>query len=244
MRAAVKYGSLATLGSLVLSALVAVPAQSADADTRTRKTADATPAFGTPATTGTSTETHGVLRRRRARRCRRHQLRSLPGRGDAARPGHLRHRSRSRSTTRSPTAAPSASPSAGSGRAGKPADRQGALVFNPGGPGASSMYFPLVAELPEWKRIAGAYDIVGYAPRGVGRLRPALLPGPDGLREGADPGTGPPLGVVQAASGSREAKAYARGLRPTRRAPRCATTPRSTTRATSMCCGPRSASGS
>lgn len=44
--------------------------------------------------------------------------------------------------------------------------RQGALVYNPGGPGASSMYFPLIGFLPEWKRLAGAYDLVGYAPAG------------------------------------------------------------------------------
>ncbi|MFF7352707.1 alpha/beta hydrolase [Streptomyces filipinensis] len=50
--------------------------------------------------------------------------------------------------------------------------RQGALVYNPGGPGASSMYFPLVGAVPEWKRIAAAYDLVGYAPRGVGRSAP------------------------------------------------------------------------
>ncbi|GGP64988.1 alpha/beta hydrolase [Streptomyces melanogenes] len=55
---------------------------------------------------------------------------------------------------------------------GKRAVRQGSLVYNPGGPGASSMYFPMVANLPEWKRIAGAYDLVGYAPRGVGRSAP------------------------------------------------------------------------
>ncbi|GHE01481.1 alpha/beta hydrolase [Streptomyces alanosinicus] len=50
--------------------------------------------------------------------------------------------------------------------------RQGALVYNPGGPGASSMFFPLVAAVPEWQRIASAYDLVGYAPRGVGRSAP------------------------------------------------------------------------
>ncbi|MEV5280545.1 alpha/beta hydrolase [Streptomyces sp. NPDC051994] len=50
--------------------------------------------------------------------------------------------------------------------------RQGALVYNPGGPGASSTYFPMAAGLPEWKRIAGAYDLVGYAPRGVARSAP------------------------------------------------------------------------
>ncbi|MGQ4381711.1 alpha/beta hydrolase, partial [Streptomyces sp. SAS_267] len=46
--------------------------------------------------------------------------------------------------------------------------RQGALVYNPGGPGASGMYFPLIGMLPAWKRIGAAYDLVGYAPRGVG----------------------------------------------------------------------------
>ncbi|MFD9907056.1 alpha/beta hydrolase [Streptomyces sp. NPDC059063] len=55
---------------------------------------------------------------------------------------------------------------------GKQVRRQGALVFNPGGPGASGMYFPLVRMLPEWRRIAAAYDLVGYAPRGVGRSAP------------------------------------------------------------------------
>ncbi|MFG2999716.1 alpha/beta hydrolase [Streptomyces sp. NPDC048340] len=50
--------------------------------------------------------------------------------------------------------------------------RQGSLVHNPGGPGASGMFFPLVADLPEWKRVAAAYDLIGYAPRGVGRSAP------------------------------------------------------------------------
>ncbi|MEU2452517.1 alpha/beta hydrolase [Streptomyces sp. NPDC012765] len=50
--------------------------------------------------------------------------------------------------------------------------RQGALIHNPGGPGASGMHFPLVADLPGWQSIAAAYDLVGYAPRGVGRSAP------------------------------------------------------------------------
>ncbi|MEU6143826.1 alpha/beta hydrolase [Streptomyces sp. NPDC047081] len=50
--------------------------------------------------------------------------------------------------------------------------RQGALVFNPGGPGGDGLYFPLVGLLPEWKRIGSAYDLVGYSPRGVGRSAP------------------------------------------------------------------------
>ncbi|WP_405978039.1 alpha/beta hydrolase [Streptomyces sp. NBC_00158] len=56
------------------------------------------------------------------------------------------------------------------GRGG--AARQGALVFNPGGPGASGMAFPLLADRPAWTRVAAAYDLVGYAPRGVGRSAP------------------------------------------------------------------------
>ncbi|MGX1853790.1 alpha/beta hydrolase [Streptomyces sp. NPDC055299] len=51
-------------------------------------------------------------------------------------------------------------------------ERQGSLVFNPGGPGASSMEFPLYGGLPKWSRLARAYDFVGYAPRGVGRSAP------------------------------------------------------------------------
>ncbi|MGW9175927.1 alpha/beta hydrolase [Streptomyces decoyicus] len=51
-------------------------------------------------------------------------------------------------------------------------ERQGSLVFNPGGPGASSMEFPLYGGLPKWSKLARAYDFVGYAPRGVGRSAP------------------------------------------------------------------------
>ncbi|EDY52588.1 secreted tripeptidyl aminopeptidase [Streptomyces clavuligerus] len=59
------------------------------------------------------------------------------------------------------------------GRAtGPTGEQQGALVFNPGGPGASGMWFPLLAGVPEWERIARAYDFVGYAPRAVDRSAP------------------------------------------------------------------------
>ncbi|MFF5023472.1 alpha/beta hydrolase [Streptomyces collinus] len=50
--------------------------------------------------------------------------------------------------------------------------RQGALVYNPGGPGASGMAFPLIGALPGWQRIAAAYDLIGYAPRGVEHSAP------------------------------------------------------------------------
>ncbi|MGW1892828.1 alpha/beta hydrolase [Streptomyces sp. NPDC002004] len=58
------------------------------------------------------------------------------------------------------------------GRHPRTVARQGALVYNPGGPGASGMSFPEVSGLSEWRRISAAYDLIGYAPRGVGRSAP------------------------------------------------------------------------
>ena len=49
------------------------------------------------------------------------------------------------------------------------------------------MYFPLIGALPEWKRIAAAYDLVGYAPRGVGRSAPLSCQDPEAFRQGAPP---------------------------------------------------------
>ncbi|MET7716858.1 alpha/beta hydrolase [Streptomyces sp. NPDC005407] len=93
---------------------------------------------------------------------------------------------------------------------GKPAEHQGAFVYNPGGPGASSMYFPMAAQLPEWKRIAQAYDIVGYSPRGVGRSAPLSCQDP------ADFTKAPTLSPVHPSPSYKmeriaQAKAYAQG---------------------------------
>ncbi|MFC4608451.1 alpha/beta hydrolase [Streptomyces maoxianensis] len=93
---------------------------------------------------------------------------------------------------------------------GKPAEHQGAFVYNPGGPGASSMYFPLAAELPEWKRIAQAYDIVGYSPRGVGRSAPLSC------QDSADFTRAPTLAPVHPSPSYKkeriaQAQAYAQG---------------------------------
>jgi pimeloyl-ACP methyl ester carboxylesterase len=88
--------------------------------------------------------------------------------------------------------------------------RKGALVFNPGGPGGSGLYFPLAGPLPEWKRIGAAYDLVGYDPRGVGRSAPLSCQDPGHFFKGPSPASTNP-----SESYKRErvaaAKAYARG---------------------------------
>ncbi|WP_405610245.1 alpha/beta hydrolase [Streptomyces sp. NBC_01508] len=164
MRAVAKYGALATLGSLVLSTLSAAPAGGAD--------------FA-----GTSSEARGtVVAAQRAaaagitfRTCPKAEMLPAPLTCgtvevplDYARPDGERIRltvSRVKASGRTGAAG-------GDGKAVETVARQGALVYNPGGPGASSMAFPMAAQMPEWKRIAAAYDIVGYAPRGVGRSAP------------------------------------------------------------------------
>ncbi|MFF3285831.1 alpha/beta hydrolase [Streptomyces sp. NPDC003023] len=93
---------------------------------------------------------------------------------------------------------------------GGKAERQGALVYNPGGPGASSMSFPLAVEVPEWKRIAKAYDMVGYAPRGVGRSAPLSCQDPkDFLKAPTQAPTHPSLSHKK--ERIAQARAYAQG---------------------------------
>jgi pimeloyl-ACP methyl ester carboxylesterase len=88
--------------------------------------------------------------------------------------------------------------------------RQGALVYNPGGPGASGMYFPLIGMLPEWKPIGAAYDLVGYAPRGVDRSAPLSCRDP---KRRPKTSLQSPTFPSEAYKRERiaEAKAYARG---------------------------------
>jgi pimeloyl-ACP methyl ester carboxylesterase len=87
---------------------------------------------------------------------------------------------------------------------------QGALVYNPGGPGASSLHFPLIGVMPAWKRLAGAYDLVGYAPRGVGPSAPLSCQDPKHSLKGP---TQAPTYPSEAYKKERiaRAKAYARG---------------------------------
>ncbi|MET7685375.1 alpha/beta hydrolase [Streptomyces sp. NPDC005423] len=88
--------------------------------------------------------------------------------------------------------------------------RQGALVYNPGGPGASGMYFPMIGLFPAWKRIAAAYDLVGYAPRGVDRSAPLSCEDPKRLFKSPSQS---PTYPSQAYKEKRitKAKAFARG---------------------------------
>ncbi|MFF9052516.1 alpha/beta hydrolase [Streptomyces erythrochromogenes] len=90
------------------------------------------------------------------------------------------------------------------------AARQGALVQNPGGPGASGMYFPLVADLPGWERIAAAYDLVGYAPRGVGRSAPLSCTDPAARPKGPVQEPAHPSPAYKAER-LAQARAYANG---------------------------------
>ncbi|MET9257619.1 alpha/beta hydrolase [Streptomyces sp. NPDC003717] len=57
---------------------------------------------------------------------------------------------------------------------GSRADYQGALVYNPGGPGGSGMRFPtrVTTKNPLWTKVSNAYDFIGFDPRGVGHSAP------------------------------------------------------------------------
>ncbi|MFI5754827.1 alpha/beta hydrolase [Streptomyces sp. NPDC051569] len=217
MRAVAKYGALTALGSLVLSALVAAPADGADTSGATGTalttpavlTARAARATGAVRTAATVAGTRGVVRaaRRAAAtgiafgRCPQAEMLPAPITcGTVEVPlDYADPDGRKISLTVSRVHA-----------SGKPDQRQGALVFNPGGPGASSMYFPMAAQLPEWKRIAGAYDLVGYAPRGVARSAPLSCENPaDFTRAPTQAPTHPSESYKR--ERIAEARAYARG---------------------------------
>ncbi|MEV8533372.1 alpha/beta hydrolase [Streptomyces sp. NPDC051211] len=60
------------------------------------------------------------------------------------------------------------------GNTGTPQERQGALLYNPGGPGGSGLRFPrrVTTKNPLWTNVSKAYDFVGFDPRGVGHSAP------------------------------------------------------------------------
>ncbi|MFF5105949.1 alpha/beta hydrolase [Streptomyces sp. NPDC000134] len=96
------------------------------------------------------------------------------------------------------------------GGSGRKAARQGALVHLPGGPGASGLYVPLLGLLPEWKRLGAAYDLVGYAPRGVAPNAPLSCQDPEAFVKGPRPAPERPSAAVRRERAA-EAGAYARG---------------------------------
>ncbi|MEU3729479.1 alpha/beta hydrolase [Streptomyces sp. NPDC033538] len=93
---------------------------------------------------------------------------------------------------------------------GREVPGQGALLYNPGGPGASGLHFPLVGMVPEWKRIAAAYDLVGYAPRGVAPSAPLSCQDPGEFFKGPRPAPTQPSDAYKKERAA-EAGAYARG---------------------------------
>ncbi|MFE9065073.1 alpha/beta hydrolase [Streptomyces violaceusniger] len=56
------------------------------------------------------------------------------------------------------------------GNTGSASERQGSLIYNPGGPGGSGLRFPtrVTTKNPLWTKTSKAYDFVGFDPRGVG----------------------------------------------------------------------------
>ena len=56
------------------------------------------------------------------------------------------------------------------GNTGTASERQGSLIYNPGGPGGSGLRFPtrVTTKNPLWREVSKAYDFVGFDPRGVG----------------------------------------------------------------------------
>ncbi|MER0243654.1 alpha/beta hydrolase [Streptomyces sp. HSW2009] len=72
---------------------------------------------------------------------------------------------------------------------GTAAERRGALLVNPGGPGGAGLSYAVTkrAKLPE--PVRRAYDVIGFDPRGVGHSAPVHCGAMGGLfdRPGADP---------------------------------------------------------
>ena len=101
-------------------------------------------------------------------------------------------------------------------RHGRASARQGSLVYNPGGPGASGMFFPLVGRPPEWERVAAAYDLVGYAPRGVARSAPLSCQDPAARSRGPPPRC-PPTPPRRTRGAGRRRPGLRAGLRATGR---------------------------
>ncbi|MEW1613429.1 MULTISPECIES: alpha/beta hydrolase [unclassified Streptomyces] len=93
---------------------------------------------------------------------------------------------------------------------GEAAGRQGSFVYNPGGPGASGITFPLMGEMSGWKEVAAAYDMVGYAPRGVGASAPLSCQQPAAFAKSPTDSPAHPSAAYKEQR-IAQARAYARG---------------------------------
>ncbi len=97
---------------------------------------------------------------------------------------------------------------------GTKAQRQGALLYNPGGPGGSGLAFPrrVTTRNPLWTATAKAYDFVGFDPRGVGHSAAISCEDP---REFAKSPKPDPVPADEAAKALRRevARQYADGCR-------------------------------
>lgn len=93
---------------------------------------------------------------------------------------------------------------------------RGPLLYNPGGPGGNGMLFPLYPlRLDDrvWQDLSAAYDLVGFAPRGVGRSAPISCMDPAEFIRGPRPA---PRDRISPSAEfkrqkNREAAAYAAG---------------------------------
>ena len=98
------------------------------------------------------------------------------------------------------------------GNTGTKAERQGALLYNPGGPGGSGLRFParVTSKNPVWANAAKAYDFVGFDPRGVGKSAPISCVDPQefGKAPKADP---VPDSEADKRAQRKLARAYAEG---------------------------------
>lgn len=96
---------------------------------------------------------------------------------------------------------------------GPPAEYQGPLLYNPGGPGGSGLSFARQPErLPDglWRELHRAYDFIGYDPRGVGRSAPISCADPREFWAGPNPSPQQPSEAFKRLMNGRAA-AYAAG---------------------------------
>ncbi|RLL69412.1 alpha/beta hydrolase [Streptomyces sp. Z26] len=202
MRAVAFHG---VLGALALTAAAVAPAGSAPA------TRDPSPArAAAPAAAHTAADARGVRAAARAARTRGITWGACPAAGGEPVPDRC-------GTVRVPLdyAEPHGeqlSLTVSRNRATGEGRHQGPLLYNPGGPGGNGLRFPLYGTRlgGVWKHLQRSYDLVGYAPRGVGPSAPVSCADPADFGAGPDRSPRRPSAADERALRERAA-AYARG---------------------------------